>query len=85
MRTLTLMEARAAFLFENQRDNEKDLEITIKRTATEGKLQLRCYRKSPLKGMAIEGLTFHNSELFHGNGTPLNINTTYSNTITFFF
>nr|XP_034312955.1 caspase recruitment domain-containing protein 11 isoform X1 [Crassostrea gigas]XP_034312956.1 caspase recruitment domain-containing protein 11 isoform X1 [Crassostrea gigas]XP_034312957.1 caspase recruitment domain-containing protein 11 isoform X1 [Crassostrea gigas]XP_034312958.1 caspase recruitment domain-containing protein 11 isoform X1 [Crassostrea gigas]XP_034312959.1 caspase recruitment domain-containing protein 11 isoform X1 [Crassostrea gigas] len=35
MRTLTLMEARAAFLFENQRDNEKDLEITIKRTAIE--------------------------------------------------
>ncbi|XP_048758252.1 caspase recruitment domain-containing protein 14-like isoform X2 [Ostrea edulis] len=35
MRGLTLMEARTAFLFENQRDDEKELEITIKKTSPE--------------------------------------------------
>jgi hypothetical protein len=31
------MEARTAFLFENQRDDEKEIEITLKKTSPEGR------------------------------------------------
>ena len=37
MRGLTLAEARAAFLFQDQLVDEKELEITVKRMVPEGK------------------------------------------------